>query len=194
MTRALQTTPPATITVTHTIVVLRGELRSDITVHYAQTTDARIAMTFGTTVMNFYCAAAVHGLLEAFDTARVAMARIPRQLHLPAAPPYEPFARTTVAIEWTRRAEYCVVPESAPGQHNGASHWLDIHCGPVTFQIRDQLGLKSAIELLSRAHKTAVAAFPDGDQHADDFTAEDHPSPEQWSQTRARRSRPRARQ
>jgi len=178
MTQTLHTTPAATITVTHTIVVLHGDITSDITVHYARTTDARIGLTFGTTLMNLYCASAAQGLLEAFTTARVSMARIPREIHTPATPPYEPFARTTLAIEWTRRPPYCVVPQSGPGKINSATtHWLDIYCGPVTFQIRDQLGLKSTLELLSRTHKTAVAVFLDGPEHADDPAHEHYPGP-----------------
>jgi hypothetical protein len=195
MTQTLQATPAATITVTHTIVVLRGDIASDVTVHYARTTDTRIGLAFGTTLMNFYSAAPVQGLLEAFTTAQTAMARIPRQLNVSATPPYEPFARTTLAIEWTRRPAYCVVPQSGPSQHNGATtHWLDIYCGPVTFQIRDQLGLKSTTAILARTHKTAVAVFLDGPQHADDFAAEHYQGPDQWLPTRAPRSRPRTRQ
>jgi hypothetical protein len=33
--------------------------------------------------------------------------------------------------------------------------WLDIHMGPVTWQILDQVGYKSAVGLLRRAHATA---------------------------------------
>ena len=41
-------------------------------------------------------------------------------------------------------------------------HWVDLYCGPITFQIRDRLGLKSTVTLLSRTHQTAVAVFLDG--------------------------------
>jgi hypothetical protein len=99
------------------------------------------------------------------------MARVPREINAPAAPPYDAFARTTLAIEWTRRPTYCVVPQSAPNKAGTkAVHWAEVYCGPITFQIRDQLGLTSTLALLSRTHKTAVAVFLDGPRHADDPT------------------------
>jgi len=50
--------------------------------------------------------------------------------------------------------------------------------GPITFQLRDQLGLISTLALLSRTHKTAVAIFLDGPQHADDPTCDDYRWPQ----------------
>jgi hypothetical protein len=176
MTQTLHAIPAATIT--HTTAVIYGDIISDITVHHARTPDARIGLTFGTTLMNLYSASAAQGLLEAFATARAAMARVPREIPAATTPPYEPFARTTLAIEWTRRPTYCVVPQSGPNKTGTAiSHWVDVYCGPITFQIRDQLGLKSTLALLSRAHKTAIAVFLDGAEHAEDPTAGHYPGP-----------------
>ena len=125
--------------------------------------------------MSLYSADATQGLLEAFATARNAMARVPRLIAVPPVPPYAGFARSTLSIEWTRRPSFCVVPQSGPGSSNGAvTHWVDLYCGPLTFQIRDQLGLKSTIELLTRAHQTAIAVFLDGPDHADDPTSDDY--------------------
>lgn len=172
----LHTIPAATIT--HTTAVICGEIASDVTVHHARTTDARIGLTFGTTLMNLYSASAAQGLLEAYAAARALMARVPREITAPATPPYEPFARSTLAIEWTRRPAYCAVPQSGPNKSGTAAiHWVDLHCGPITFQIRDQLGLRSALTLLTRAHQTAVAVFLDGPEHAADPTDEDYPGP-----------------
>ena len=176
MTQTLHVIPAATVT--HTVAVIYGDITSDITVHHARTSDARIGLTFGTTLMNLYCAAAAQGLLEAFATARAAMARVPREINASATPPYEPFARTTLAIEWTRRPTYCVVPQSGPNKTGTAiTHWVEVYCGPITFQIRDQRGLASTLALLSRSHKTAVAVFLDGPQHVADPTADDYPGP-----------------
>jgi hypothetical protein len=170
-------TPPATVT--HTTAVIRAEITSDITVYHAQTSDARIGLIFGTTLMNVYSASAAQGLLEAFSAARAAMTQVPQEIPAPPTPPYEPFARTTLAIEWTRRPTYCVVPQSGRNKLNTAViHWVDLHCGPITFQLRDQLGLKSSVDLLTRAHKTAVAVFLDGPQHADDPTRDDYRWPQ----------------
>jgi hypothetical protein len=68
-----------------------------------------------------------------------------------------------------------VVPQSGANKANGATiHWVDLYCGPITFQIRDQIGLKSTLALLSRTHRTATAVFLDGPEHTDDPTAEDY--------------------
>ncbi|GAC1411122.1 MAG: hypothetical protein NVSMB60_32830 [Mycobacterium sp.] len=177
MTGTLHTIPAATIT--HTVAVIRGEFTSDVTVHHARTTDARIGMVFGTALMNLYSASAAQGLLEAFAAARAAMTRVPREITAPAVPPYEPFARTTLAIDWTRRPAYCAVPQSGPAKTGSHTvHWVDLYCGPITFQIRDQLGLKSTLVLLSRMHQTAVAVFLDGPEHAADPSDDDS----QWLQ------------
>ncbi|HYR17766.1 MAG TPA: hypothetical protein VEQ67_26645 [Mycobacterium sp.] len=176
MTQTLHVIPAATVT--HTVAVIYGDITSDITVHHARTSDARIGLTFGTTLMNLYSASTAQGLLEAFATARAAMARVPREINASATPPYEPFARTTLAIEWTRRPTYCVVPQSGPNKTGTAiTHWVEVYCGPITFQIRDQRGLASTLALLSRSHKTAVAVFLDGPQHVADPTADDYPGP-----------------
>ena len=50
------------------------------------------------------------------------------------------------------------MPQTAPSKWGGKTvHWADLYCGPITFQIRDQLDLPSALALLTRIHKTAVA-------------------------------------
>jgi hypothetical protein len=173
MSQTLHVIPAATVT--HTTAVIHGEVTSDIAVYHARTTDARIGLTFGTTLMSLYSADATQGLLEAFATARNAMARVPRLIAAPATPPYAPFARTTLSIEWTRRPSFGVVPQWGPGKSDGTVvHWVDLYCGPLTFQIRDQQGLKSTLQLLTRAHQTAIAVFLDGPDHAADPTSDDY--------------------
>jgi hypothetical protein len=136
---------------------------------------ANDTLIFGTTLMTLYSASAAQGLLEAFAAARAAMAQVPCEIPAPPTPAYEPFARTTLSIEWTRRPTYCVVPQSGPNKLNTANiHWVDLYCGPITFRIRDQIGLKSTVALLSRTHKTAVAVFLDGSEHTGDPTSDDY--------------------
>ncbi|MDG4667932.1 hypothetical protein [Mycobacterium sp. 236(2023)] len=173
-TAAVHTTPPATIT--HTTAVLIGDIGSDIAVYHAQTSDARIGLIFGTTLMTFYSAAAVQGLLEAFAAARGASTRLPRRMAPPSGPaPQGPFARTTLAVEWTRRPAYCVVPQSGTTKAGTTTaHWIDLHCGPLTFQIRDHIALTSTLLLLTRTHKTATAVFLDGPRHRTDPTRDDY--------------------
>jgi hypothetical protein len=173
MSQTLHAIPAATVT--HTTAVIHGEISSDVAVYHARTIDARISLTFGTTLMLLYSADATQGLLEAFATARGAMARVPRLIAAPATPPYAGFARTTLSIEWTRRPSFCVVPQCGPAKAEGTvTHWVDLHCGPLTFQIRDQQGLKSTLHLLTRAHQTAIAVFLDGPDHAADPTSDDY--------------------
>ena len=166
-------TPAATIT--HTTVLLVGGVDCDVTVYHARTPDVRIVLRFGTAMMTLYSADTAQGLLEAFAAARAAIARLPRQIPAPATGTHEPVARTALAIEWTRRPGYSVVAQSAPNKTRTAVvHWVDLHCGPLTFQIRDQAGLHSTVELLTRVHRSAVAVCLDGPEHAADPTAEDY--------------------
>jgi hypothetical protein len=63
---------------------------------------------------------------------------------------------------------------SAYQQHGPAAsgdrviQWVDLHTGPITWQIRDQAGLHSVTEILHSAYISAIAVFPDGAQHQDD--------------------------
>jgi hypothetical protein len=173
----LHVIPAATIT--HTTAVIRGDIECDVTVYHARTTDARISLTFGTTLMTLYSASAAQGLLEAFVAARSAIAQVPREIPAPAKAGYEPFARTTLAIEWTRRPAYSVMAQSGQNKAgNAVLHWVDLYCGPITFPLRDQLGLHSILELLTRTHKTAVAVFLDGPEYAADPAAHDYRRPQ----------------
>jgi hypothetical protein len=53
-------------------------------------------------------------------------------------------------------------------------HWVDLYTGPITWQIRDQAGLLSTLELLTRVHRTATAVFLDGDEYRADPTSPDY--------------------
>ena len=68
-----------------------------------------------------------------------------------------------------------MVAQSAPNKLNNACvHWVDLYTGPVTWQIRDQIGLRSTIELLTRVHQTATAVFLDGEDHSADPSDPDY--------------------
>ena len=170
-------TVPAAL-ITHSTAIIRGRQDADIAAYHARTTDARIAMSWGGVLITVYNAAAAHGILEGFVAARAAAAQLPREIPAPATPYEAPFARPIVAMEWTRRPAYAVVPQSGPAKTNHRIiHWIDLHMGPITWQIRDQVGLRSATELLHHAYTTAVAVFLDGPDHADDPTADEHRLP-----------------
>jgi hypothetical protein len=128
-TAALHVIPPATIT--HTVAVIRGDIQSDITVHHAATSDARITLVFGTTLMTLYSAAAAQGLLEAFAATRAAMAQVPRAKspppqhrptsHSPAPPPTTSRSETGSAPQQhPARLSSTTAPASGPTAHRGA--------------------------------------------------------------------------
>jgi hypothetical protein len=153
---AIHTTPAAVIT--HTVATIRGQQLADLSVYHARTRDVRIALTWGEVLMHIWTCQAAQGLLESFSAAQAAMARVPLEIPSPANPCDEPFARTTLAVEWTRRPTYAVVPQSGPSKIGGRTlHWVDLYTGPLTWRIRDHAGLRSTVQLLREAHRTAIA-------------------------------------
>ena len=104
-------------------------------------------MTWGGVLLTVYTAAAAHGLLEGFVAARAAAAQLPREIPPPATSYEAPFARPIVALEWIRRPAYAVVAHSGPAKSSDrVIHWDDLHMGPITWQIRDLAGLRSATD------------------------------------------------
>jgi hypothetical protein len=165
---------PAAI-ITHTVASIRGQQDGDIAVYHARTTDVRIAITWGAILMTVYTAHAAQGLLEAFAAARAKMAEVPRLIPPPPTTPEQPVARHALAIDWTRRPAYAVVAQSATSKLGANTvHWVDLHTGPITWQIRDQVGLRSALQLLTHVHRTAIAVCLDGEQYRADPTGDDY--------------------
>lgn len=172
-TAATHVIPPAIIT--HTVATIRGHQDADVTVYHARTSDVRVAIAWGGILMTLYTAQTAQGILEAFAAARAHMARVPHEIPAPAAELDAAFARPMLAIDWTRRPSYAAVAQSGISRSGDRTvHWVDLHMGPVTWQIRDQVGLRSTLELLKRAHHTAVAVCLDGEQHSADPTADDY--------------------
>ena len=52
--------------------------------------------------------------------------------------------------------------------------WVDLHTGTITWQIRGHAGLRCALEVLTRVHKTAVAVFGDGARFSANPAAADY--------------------
>lgn len=155
--------------ITHTTASIRGTQHADVSVHHARTTDARISMTFTGIHMTIYSCSAAQGLLEAFDAARGHMVQLPREIPVPRTECDT--ARIALSIEWTRRPQYAVLAQSAPNKAGTATvHWLDLYTGPITWQLRDQAGLKSTVALLTEVHRTAAAVFLDAAEHSADPT------------------------
>ena len=109
---------PAAV-ITHTIATICGQQLADLSVYHARTPDARVALTWGGVLMHIWSCQAAQGLLEAFSAARAAMARVPREIPPPPKPLDEPLARTTLAVDWTTRPTYAVVPQPGPSKAGG---------------------------------------------------------------------------
>lgn len=164
--------------VSHTIVRIQGDQDGDIAVHHACSPNARLRLQWGGVLMSMLSAQAVQGVLEGFCAARSATTLIPRQIPAPAPATAEPFAVPTVAIDWMRRPAYAVVPRQELSRDRSRQiRWLDLHMGPVTFQILDQAGGVSAVELLTMAYRTGVQVFLDGPAFADDPSDPDYAPP-----------------
>lgn len=162
--------------ITHATAVIRGAAQADVSVYHARTEYARVAVSWGGVLLNIYSAAAAQGLLEAFLAARQAAVRVPREIPIPASPNECRFARPIVGMEWTYRPTYAVVPQSGRARTaDRVVHWVDLHTGPITWQIRDQAGLRSATEVLRHVHRTAVGVFLDGADHAQDPADDAYP-------------------
>lgn len=117
----------------------------------------------------------MQGLLEAFVAARAQMLSIPHQVPTPRHDPHDIEARVALSVEWTRRPTYVVVTQSALNRIKTANvNWIDLCTGPLTWQLRDQAGLLSMIELLRRTHHTAIAIFADGQQYDADPSSCDY--------------------
>ncbi|AFM20606.1 hypothetical protein Mycch_6004 (plasmid) [Mycolicibacterium chubuense NBB4] len=164
--------------VSHTIIRVQGDQDGDIAVHHACSPSARLRLQWGGLLMTMHSAQAIQGVLEGFCAARSAMSLIPRRIPAPTPATADRFALPTVAIDWMRRPAYAVVPRHELSRDRARQlRWLDLHMGPVTFQILDQEGGTAAVELLTTAHRTGAQVFLDGPDFAADPAERDHTPP-----------------
>lgn len=172
----LNVTPAALVS--HTMIRVHGDQDGDIAVSHACSPNARLRLQWGGILMTMLSAQSTQGVLEGFSAAREAMALIPRKIPAPTPTVEDPFALPTVAIDWTRRPAYAVVPRQELSRDRARQlRWLDLHMGPVTFQILDQVGCIGAVALLRSAHRTAVRVFLDGPKFQQDPTRSDYTPP-----------------
>lgn len=170
-TPAVEMIPP--VIITHSTISLRGTIDAAPSVYHARTTDARMSLALNGTMLTFYNAAAVQGLLEAFAAARGHAALLPAALPPVPVTHSDGGLRAALCIEWTRRTNYAVMAQAATNRIKTATiHWVDLYTGSITWQIRDQLALTTTTETLNRLHKTAIAVFLDGETHAADPTSD----------------------
>jgi len=158
--------------IAHTYVRLRGDQDGSITVHHARTETARVTLRWGSVLMTFHNAEAAQGVLEGFSAARNTLMWVPAEVR-PAEP--DPYDQPTIAVEWTRRPSYAVMPrEKVAIDKRTKLMWTDIYMGPLTFQVLDRAAFHSATELLREAHRTTVAVCLDGGKFRADPTRDDY--------------------
>ena len=176
-TRFTDLNPTPAALVSHTMIRIQGDQGGDIAVFHACTPNARLRVQWGGVLMTMLSTQAIQGVLEGFATARSAMVLIPRQIPAPA-PHAATFALPHVAIDCMRRPAYAVVPRQELSRDRSRQiRWLDLHMGPVTFQVLDQAGCLGAVALLRNAHRTGIRVFADGPQFAKDPTRSDYTPP-----------------
>ncbi|MBM4487722.1 hypothetical protein MWT96_25120 (plasmid) [Prescottella equi] len=159
--------------VTHTTAVVAGEQRAEVAAHYVGTEQARVTLTLGFLAMTFTSAAAAQKVLEAFAAARAALMGIDNAAPLPE-PDGAQFARNVISLTWIDAPTYAIVRGNRYSDAQRRTiYWADVHMGPVTWRIIDHVGYSSLISALRTAHKTAVAAFPDGAKYRKDPTKVD---------------------
>lgn len=160
-----------TAIITNTYIRLRSTQRADLTVYHARTRNVRVTLAWGGILMTFLNAQAAQGVREALSAARPTMVNLPTDLGAARPSDEDPYDRPTVAIDWTQRPTYAVMPrETQTPHHQRTVRWTDVYLGSLTFQILDRAAFHSTMEILELAHHTAIAVCLDGEQHRADPT------------------------
>ena len=166
--------------VTHTTARIRGLQNGHVSVSFARTNEAVLTLVWGGIVLRYLSADAAQGVLEGFVAARSLLIGLDNTAPIAPTPAaeVEAYGRPTVELTWIRRPGYAVVHHNAYSKtHQRTVHWVDLHMGPVTWQILDHVGFNGALEVLRNAHRTAVAVFLDGGKYRTDPTRDDYQSP-----------------
>ncbi|WP_327139287.1 hypothetical protein [Nocardia sp. NBC_01327] len=165
------------VILTHTTARIAGPQTGRIDVVHARTSEAAVTVVWGGIALRFLTAAAAATVLEGFAAARALLMNVDNTA--PAqTPPAGEFPVATLALTWTWPTDYAVVHRSAYNQTwKRTVHWVDLHMGPVTFQILDHTGYHAAVELLRDAHRTAVVVCSDGGRWRADPTRPDYQRP-----------------
>ena len=165
--------------VTHTTARIRGEQSGDLDVRFARTPEAFVSLTWSGILLRFRTANAAQGVLEGFAAARAHLIDVPHSVPPSGDPVENDFAVPTVQLTWERRTPYAVVKRDAySDQLRRTLHWVDLHMGPITWQVLDRVGYTDTLDLLREAHRVAVATCLDGGRHRADPTKHGYRPPE----------------
>lgn len=178
MGKSSQITRPASGgVVTHTTARIAGEQVGHVSAVHARTDQAAVTVVWGGVILRFLSAAAAATVLEGFAAVRAVMMGVDN-----TAPEIRPgedtYAVPTVSLTWTWPTSYAVVKRHAYSEvQRRTVHWVELHMGPVTWQIFDHTGYHAVLEILRQAHRTAVAVCLDGGKWRADPTREDYKRP-----------------
>lgn len=157
--------------VTHTTARIRGPQSANIAVSFARTEQTSLTVVWGGILLRFLSADAAQGVLEGFVAARSHLVGLDNTAPTTDPAPESVVARPAIELMWIRRPGYASVHQSAYiNQLRRTVHWIDLHMGPVTWQIVDHTGFHGALEVLRKAHRTAVGVFLDGGKFRADPT------------------------
>jgi hypothetical protein len=165
------------VILTHTTARISGAQSGRIDVAHARTAEASVTVVWGGIALRFLSAAAASTVLEGFAAVRPLLMHVDNTAPV-QEPPTGTYAVPALALTWTWPTDYAVVHRNSYSQTwKRTLHWVDLHMGPVTWQIIDHTGYHSAIELLREAHRTAVAVCADGGTWRADPTNPDYTRP-----------------
>lgn len=166
------------VILTHTTARIQGEQTGRIDVAHARTAEAAVTVVWGGIALRFLTAAAASTVLEGFAAVRPLLMHVDNTAPEPT-PTEGQYAVPTLSLAWTWPTDYAVVHRNAYSKTwKRTLHWVDLHMGPVTWQILDHVGYHAALELLRQAHRTAVAVCLDGGKWRADPTNPDYKRPQ----------------
>ena len=165
--------------ITSTSVRIHGAQDGRISVSFARTPEAFVSLAWGGVGMRFLNANAAQGVLEGFAAVRAHLMGVEYESPLPPDGADQGYAQPSVMLSWERRTPYAVIRRDAFSQPRQRTvRWVDLHMGPILWQIVDRAGYDSVVGILRDVHRTAVAVCLDGGKYRADPTKDDYRSPD----------------
>lgn len=171
---------PLTGIVTAMVFTISGAQTTALEVTGVGTEYARLTMSWGKLTMSFTTCEQVQLLRGCFALARQGMLQAPVLATLPVAEANPLAEASVVAVTWTGRPSAAASIEQAHNPRTRkTSNYVALTIGNLTFRILDRTALESVLGHFAHAHKLAVLAFPDGEDHkANPTSARWHPREE----------------
>ncbi|QIS08831.1 hypothetical protein [Nocardia arthritidis] len=165
--------------VTCTTARIHGIQDGRISASFARTPEAFVSVAWGRIGLRFLTANAAQGVLEGFAAVRAHLIGLEYAAPIPSDGADHEYGQSAVMLTWERRTPYAVVRRDAYSKvHQRTVRWIDLHMGPVTWQIVDRTGYNSVISILKDAHRTAVAVCRDGSKFRADPTKDNYRGPD----------------